>query len=97
MDIQAKIDALTAQVNELARQQSGISRQLVQLLNELDLLKAQVGQSAQAAQSQTPKTTGEQVVQRGRAVGTRDDSLVRGVGRAPAHDLRQCGRAVLRV
>jgi uncharacterized membrane protein len=48
MDIQAKIDALTVQINELARQQSGISRQLVQLMNELNALKEVVAQRAGA-------------------------------------------------
>ena len=43
MDIQEKIDQLTNQVQELARQQTSVSQKLIQLMNELEQLKNQAG------------------------------------------------------
>lgn len=45
-NIREKIEQLTLRINELAQQQSSISRQLLQLINELDSLKQQAGLSA---------------------------------------------------
>ncbi|HYE55467.1 MAG TPA: DUF2339 domain-containing protein, partial [Chitinophagaceae bacterium] len=50
MDLQEKIDQLSKQLNELARQQTGISKQILQLMEELEKLKRE----ASAEQTQIP-------------------------------------------
>src|SRR5690348_16949082 len=44
--IHEKIEELTRRIQQLAQQQTTISNQLVQLINELDALKRQVSSSA---------------------------------------------------
>jgi hypothetical protein len=48
--IHEKIEELTRRIQQLAQQQTTISNQLVQLINELDVLKRQVGSSATVTQ-----------------------------------------------
>src|SRR5215813_6645324 len=50
-NIQEKIEQLTTRINELAQQQSNISRQLLQLINELESLKQQAGVTTSVKES----------------------------------------------
>ncbi|HYF29733.1 MAG TPA: DUF2339 domain-containing protein [Chitinophagaceae bacterium] len=56
MDIHEKIEQLSEQINELARHQTNITKQLIQLMNELEQLKKQAAGSApKPVREQAPK------------------------------------------
>src|SRR5688572_28299289 len=63
--IYERIDQLTQRINELARQQTSISQQLVQLINELDALKRTVeaGEAATYQPKQRTTTVVETVIE----------------------------------
>jgi uncharacterized membrane protein len=47
--LREKIEELTRRINELAQQQTNVSRQLIQLVNELELIKQQAATSSSVA------------------------------------------------
>jgi uncharacterized coiled-coil DUF342 family protein len=53
MDIREKIEQLARRISELSQQQSAVSRQLLQLIDELETLKKQ----AAVSDSQLPLQT----------------------------------------
>ena len=54
MNIQEKIDQLTNEVNELARQQTSMTKRLVQLMDELEQLKKQAAATSPAPGTRRP-------------------------------------------
>ncbi|HEY8894229.1 MAG TPA: DUF2339 domain-containing protein, partial [Niastella sp.] len=60
--VHEKIAELTRRINELARQQTTISNQLLQLINELDALKSSLNTSAAAVPEQPVQPAAQTVV-----------------------------------
>src|SRR5215213_9058530 len=55
MNIQQQIEALSVKISELAKQQSGLSRQIISLMDELEKLKQQAAGTAAPSQPMEAK------------------------------------------
>jgi uncharacterized membrane protein len=61
--IREKIEELTRRINELARSQTTISNQLIQLINELDILKQQAATATTPIAPQEKEKTPEKIIE----------------------------------